>query len=273
MSSVLITGASGFIGRALAASMAGAHDVICMSRQDPGLDLEWVRGESGTFEDLRQLEQRKIDTVIHLAAVTGGCLERDGMMVNVEGSRCLMRYLIDQGCRKFVMASSIAVVGMQSVQFRPLQVPIPDQHPCLDRDGYGLSKYLMEEVTRYHQRQNPQIDVCSLRLASIVPDQNPPPKLTVGPPRPWGLGGLTVMTLSNAVRAFSLAAEAPVEPGIRIMNATSPRAWAADPVADILRQWWGSDVDLSHFSQTGHELDAVYDVKRIRTELGFVADC
>ncbi|HIG18067.1 MAG TPA: NAD(P)-dependent oxidoreductase, partial [Candidatus Handelsmanbacteria bacterium] len=54
MSSVLITGASGFIGRALAASMAGAHDVICMSRQDPGLDLEWIRGESGTFEDLRQ---------------------------------------------------------------------------------------------------------------------------------------------------------------------------------------------------------------------------
>ena len=187
MSNILITGASGFIGNALAASMAATHNVICMSRRDPGLGLEWIRGEFGTFEDLRALDQHQIDVVIHLGAVTGGCLERDGMMVNVEGSRCLMRYLIDQGCHKFVMASSIAVVGIESVTFRPLQVPIPDEHPCLDRDGYGLSKYLMEEVTRYHRRQNPQIDVCNLRLAAIAPDDNPPPKLTVGPLRPWWL--------------------------------------------------------------------------------------
>ncbi|MBT3344937.1 MAG: NAD(P)-dependent oxidoreductase [Gemmatimonadetes bacterium] len=273
MSSVLITGASGFIGQALAASMAQAHDVLCMSRKDPGLDLEWIGGDFGSFEDLRQLDDRDVNAVIHLGAVTGGCTEHDGIMVNVEGSRCLMRYLIDRGCQKFVMASSIAVVGMQSMQFRPLQVPVPDEHPCLDRDGYGLSKALMEEITRYHQRQNPQIDVCNLRLAAIVPDENPPPKQTVGPPRPWGLGGLAMMTRSNAVRAFTLAAEAPLKPGVRVMNATSPRAWAEDPVADILRNWWGDDVDLSHFSQAGHEYDAVYEVSRIRTELGFVADC
>ena len=91
--------------------------------------------------------------------------------MNVEGTRCLMRYAIDRGCRKFVMASSIAVVGMQNVNFRPLQVPIHDEHPCLDRDGYGWSKFMMEEVTKYYSRQNQGIDVTCLRLSSVSPDE------------------------------------------------------------------------------------------------------
>ena len=119
MSAVLITGASGFIGRALAASMAQGHEVVCMSRRDPELGLPWVQGEFGSFEDLARLDDRSIDTVVHLASVTGGCSERDGILVNVEGTRCLMRYLIDRGCRKFVMASSIAAVGFQSPAIPP----------------------------------------------------------------------------------------------------------------------------------------------------------
>jgi nucleoside-diphosphate-sugar epimerase len=45
MSTILITGASGFIGKALASSLADKHDAICMSRKDPGLGLPYIRGE------------------------------------------------------------------------------------------------------------------------------------------------------------------------------------------------------------------------------------
>lgn len=272
MSTILVTGASGFIGKALAASLAEKHDVVCMSRRNPGLDLPYVRGNFGAFEDLRQLDAYAIDVVVHLAAVTGGCLERDGILVNVEGTRCLMRYLMDRGCRKFVMASSIAAVGMQSVKFRPLSVPIPDEHPCLDRDGYGVSKFLMEEITKYYGRQNDALGVINLRLSSVAPDDGMPAPRKVSPLGQWALGSITLMALSDAVRAFSLAAEAPYQPGVRIMNAAAPKAWVADPVADILRNWWGDDVDLSHFEQPGHEFDSVYDVSRIEEELGFVAE-
>lgn len=271
MSTVLITGASGFIGRALAPAIAAHHQVLCMSRRDPGLDLPWIRGDFGAFEDLRQLDGYAIDGVVHLAAVTGGCLEREGMLVNVEGTRCLMRYLMDRGCRKFVMASSIAAVGMQSVHFRPLQVPIPDEHPCLDRDGYGFSKYLMEEVTKYYQRQNQAIDVINLRLSVVLADDRLPPPRGIEPLRPWALGSITIMALSDAVRAFIMALEAPYKPGVRIMNAAGPRAWVAVPVAQLLRHWWGEDVDLSYFEDPDHAYDAVYDVRRIERELGFVA--
>lgn len=272
MSTILVTGASGFIGKALAASLAAKHNVVCISRSNPGLDLPTIRGNFDAFEDLRQLDEYQFDAVVHLAAVTGGCLERDGILVNVEGTRCLMRYLMDRGCRKFVMASSIAAVGFQNVKFRPLCVPIPDEHPCLDRDGYGLSKFLMEEITKYYQRQNDALDVINLRLSSVSPDDRLPPPRKVGPLGPWALGSITVMALSDAVRAFSLAAEAPYRPGVRIMNATGPKAWVADPVADVLRAWWGDDVDVSHFEQPGHDYDSVFDVRRIEETLGFVAE-
>lgn len=271
MSTVLITGASGFIGQALVTSMSGRHEVFCMSRKNPGVDLPWIRGDFGSFEDLRQLDRKPIDVVVHLAAVTGGCLERDGILVNVEGTRCLMRYLMDRGCRKFVMASSIAAVGFQSRQFRPLRIPIPDEHPCLDRDGYGFSKYLMEEVTKYCHRQNKMIDVINLRLSSVSPDENMPPPKGVGPLGEWALGGVTVMARSDAIRAFTMAAEAPQKPGVRTMNAAGPKAWVAVPVVEILRNWWDNEVDLSHFEQPGHEYDSVYDVRLVSQELGFVA--
>jgi nucleoside-diphosphate-sugar epimerase len=273
MSGILITGASGFIGRGLARSMAANHDVVCLSRHKPrDVDASFVRGKFDTFEDLLKLDPYDIDVLVHLAAVTGGCLESDCVQINVEGTRRLMRYLIDRGCRKFVMASSIAVVGFQSTKFRPLRLPIPDEHPCLDRDGYGLSKYLMEEITRYHQRQNEDIDVIDLRLSSVLPDDQMPEPRSTFPLRQWALGGITLMPRSDAVRAFTLAAEAPHKPGVRIMNTTCPKAWVAAPVADILRNWWGSEVDVSYYEQPGHEYDSVYDVSRIKAELGFVAE-
>jgi len=271
MSTILLTGATGFIGNALAKALATRHQLICIGRNRAAVDAPWIRGDFGSFEALRGLDTYQIDAVIHLAAVTGGCLESDGMSVNVEGTRCLMRYLIDAGCKKFVNASSIAVLGAQDPGFRPLQLPIADEHPCLDRDGYGFSKYMMEELTRYYARQNPQLDIINLRLAAIVPDENPPAPEGSHPPGPGAGCGLTRMTRSEAVRAFAMAAESPYQPGLRIMNAAPRRAWASVPTADILRHWWGDAVDLSYYDRPENRFAGVYEVSRIEKELGFVA--
>jgi UDP-glucose 4-epimerase len=273
-----VTGASGLIGTALTESLSKNHNVIAMSRHRPDVDVPWVRGDFASFEDLLSLGDRvaNVDVVVHLGAVTGGCKEADCLSVNVIGTRNLMRFFIDAGCRKFVAASSIAAVGMQRTDFRPLSLPMPDTHPCLDKDGYGFSKFMMEEITKYLGRQNPYIDVIDLRLASVAPDDGRPPKIGVdtvpeGSPPQWGAGRLTVMALSDAVRAFSVAAEAPYRAGHRILNATAPWAWTRDPVADVLQCWWGDEVDLSHYRRQGHEYDSLYDVSAIEQELGFRA--
>ncbi len=275
MSTILLTGASGFVGKALLAELSPRHHMITLTRSglSGGENQTHYRGDFANFEDLRQLDTHQIDGVVHLAAVTGGCLEREGILVNVEGTRCLMRYLIDRGCKKFVNASSIAAVGFQHVKFRPEQLPIPDGHPCLDRDGYGVSKYLMEEITRYLCLQNPEIDVINLRLASIYPDEAPGEKVKPGPLLEWSLGHLTQMCRSKAVEAFARAVESPHKPGLRILNAVSRNSWTAGPVADVLRAWWGKDYDLGRFTEAAENGNpSVYDSTAIERELGFVAE-
>lgn len=272
MSKILVTGASGFIGSSLSASLAADHEVIGMSRSAvdiPG--VTYVRGDFGSFEDLKTLDKWNIDAVVHLAAELVGP-EREFMMANGEGSRCLMHYLIDRGCRKFVMASSIAAVGCQSIEFRPDLLPIPDEHPCYDLHGYGFSKYIMEEITKYYWRQNQDIDVINLRLSSVVQNDVPTPKPEgIRPILEWTLGFITIMLLSDAIRAFSLAVLAPHKPGVRILNTAAERSWATAPTADILENWWGDDVDLSYFRKPGNEFLGAYTVGRIKDELDFTA--
>ncbi|NCO42591.1 MAG: hypothetical protein COY42_02005 [Armatimonadetes bacterium CG_4_10_14_0_8_um_filter_66_14] len=270
----LITGTSGFIGRALADAMSCRHKVVCLSRKPAEAGgATTVVGDFSVADELTKLDPYDADVVIHLAAVTGGCSEEDGLRVNVCGTHHLLRYWIDRGCRKFVLASSIAATGFQSVKFRPLQLPMPDEHPCLDRDGYGVSKYLMEEVARYLCLQNDALDILNLRLASILPDDGVPTPREPGPVTPWALGSISLMYLSDAVRCFALAAEAPPKPGVRIMNAVGAQACVAGTVPELLRAWYGDDadkIDLSHYQQPGHERDPVFDITRIREELGFV---
>jgi hypothetical protein len=85
------------------------------------------------------------------------------------------------------------------------------------------------------------------------------------------LGGITIMALSDVVRALTLAVEAPMHPGVRILNATGPKAWVSVPVAELLHHWWGEDVDYSYYNQPGQAYDSVFDVNRIQAELGFAA--
>ena len=271
MGHILLTGASGFVGGALLKDLVRRHSVVCIGRRKPELDAPFVKGLFNSPDDLKRLDAYEIDAVVHLAAVTGGCGEREAMLVNVEGTRCLMRYLIDRGVEKFVTASSIAAVGMQSPRFRPLSIPIPDEHPCLDRHAYGFSKYMMEEVTRYLARQNEQIDVINLRLASIRPDDAPRRPYVTGPPPEWTFGHIAVMYLSDCVRALQLAVESRHKPGVRIMNAVGPKACVAASVPDVIRTWYPDWlIDLSHYERPGHERDPVFTIRRIEQEIGFV---
>ena len=272
MSTILVTGASGFLGSALSAALAADHEVIAMSRSTVAIPgVTYIKGEFWSFEALRQLDKWDFDAVVHLAAELRGP-ERDFVMVNGEGSRCLMRYLIDRGCRKFVMASSIAAIGCQNVQFRPDVLPIPDEHPCYDLHGYGFSKFIMEEITKYYWRQNREIDVINIRLCSVIPGAAPTRQPEgLRPILQWTVGHVTCMLLSDAIRAFSLAVLSPLKPGVRILNTAAERIWATVPTADFLENWWGNGVDLSYFRRPGNEFHGVYSVDRIRQELDFTA--
>ena len=131
MPTILITGASGFIGKALAKALDGQADLVLLSRNKPDAPGTWIKGAFELFEDLRQLDRFKIGTAVHLAAVTGGCSEEDGFAVNVQGTRRLLRYLADRGTRKIVLASSIAATGVltgNEPRFVPLHTVVDEPY-------------------------------------------------------------------------------------------------------------------------------------------------
>ena len=136
---ILLTGAGGFLGRGFLESLSPeqAARCLCLTRKNsPELEKSCGKIIEGFFGDpasLRLLDPYSISAVVHLAAVTGGCSEADAAAINVEGTRVLMRYLIDRGTKRFVLASSIAATGIQRPDFRPLSLPITEEHPCLDR--------------------------------------------------------------------------------------------------------------------------------------------
>ena len=141
--------------------------------------------------------------------------------------------------------------------------------------GYGFSKYLMEEVSRYLARQNEDLDFINIRLASIAPDDRELTPRKAGPVGQWSMGSISYMYLSDTVRCLTLAAEAPHKPGVRILNAVGTQACAEDTVPEIIRGWYGTDadqIDLSHYTRPGHERDPVYEIHRIEEELGFVPE-
>ena len=81
------------------------------------------------------------------------------------------------------------------------------------------------------------------------------------------------MFLSDTVRCLIAAIEASPSPGVRILNAVGSQSCTAVPVPDLMRSWYGNEadgLDFSYYERTGREKDPVYDISRIREELGFV---
>src|SRR5688572_20415032 len=272
MSTILITGASGFIGSRLVAALSPKSTVLAMSRKKPDVECTWIKGEFESFEDLRGLDAHKIDAVVHLAAVTGGCPEEAGLAVNVQGTRRLIRYLLDRGTRKFVLASSIAAVGTLDNRFLPVRLPMPDDHPCLAYDAYGLSKYLMEEETRYFARNVPDADFVVFRIGAVVPEDWSPSPVTVKSPPSWSpptmFSYVNVRDVIDGIKAALASKKA----GLRQLNLVGPTSATDDPVTAVLRasfdKRWGS-YDLSHYERPGHEYDPLFSIENLEKELGF----
>jgi UDP-glucose 4-epimerase len=231
-----------------------------------------VRGAFHSFEDLRALDDHDFDVAVHLAGVLGGCREAEAMRVNVEGSRRLMRYLVDRGCRKFALASSIAAIGIRSTAFRPHELPVTVDHPILARSPYCVSKHLMEELSRYFSRSHDDLDVTNLRLGSLFSPEDPPEPTEPGELEEWAFSVVGWIGIPDAVQAFMRAVEADHEPGERVFNVVGPDSGTTVPVPELMESWYPDhieDLNLSHYERPGYEYAPVFAMDRTKEKLGF----
>jgi UDP-glucose 4-epimerase len=113
---ILLTGATGFIGRHLLPELAGDHEVFAVAKGEPpaGSSAEWIRGDlSGTLD--RSTLPKAVDAVIHLAQSKRYRDFPDGaadvFAVNVRSTFDLLEYARAAGASRFLYASTGGVYG------------------------------------------------------------------------------------------------------------------------------------------------------------------
>jgi nucleoside-diphosphate-sugar epimerase len=119
----LITGSSGFVGRALLARLATFNQRPPLLRllerrpTEPPAVFQSCAGDLGDPQSLRRACEG-IDTVIHLAGIAhvGSAASAEARAINLDGSLSLLRMAIDTGVKRFVFLSS-TLSSDQSIQY------------------------------------------------------------------------------------------------------------------------------------------------------------
>jgi nucleoside-diphosphate-sugar epimerase len=132
---IAVTGASGFVGKALVARLGEAgHEVVPLSRGD-GID----------YEDLAVMMKRfaGTDAVVHLAARAHRGGDDEAFAANVRAARVAAQAARDASVRRFVLVSSIGVNGnaTHGTPFTEDDVPAP-------AEAYARSKLRSEIEVR-----------------------------------------------------------------------------------------------------------------------------
>jgi nucleoside-diphosphate-sugar epimerase len=109
---VLVTGASGFVGRMVCAELRSRDHMVAALVRRPGSEPAGSRAIEGDITEpkslLRAVDQSTPDAVIHLAAEIA--TQRDPAKieaVNVEGTRNLVKCCVDAGVERFVFCSTV----------------------------------------------------------------------------------------------------------------------------------------------------------------------
>jgi nucleoside-diphosphate-sugar epimerase len=149
---VLITGANGFVGRALVARLDDKPDctAVCAVRDPKGLaavPVKVVQIPDLTANTDWSAALSGVEVVVHTAARVHVMNEQSAdplaefRRVNVEGTLALARQAATAGVRRFVFLSSIKVNGEATEPGKPFTA---DQPPA-PVDPYGISKLEAEQ--------------------------------------------------------------------------------------------------------------------------------
>ncbi|MCO5160195.1 MAG: NAD(P)-dependent oxidoreductase [Mesorhizobium sp.] len=175
MNPILVTGAGGFVGRAIVEALLRRGDVViafeagdctwleARAESEPGLAV--VHGDicdAGLVDGL--FDRQRPHAVIHCAAVVGVLASlkspRELFRVNIEGSINLFEAMARAGTQRMIHISSEEIYGAFEAD------RIDENHPLRPLHGYGISKAAVEHLGRSY-RATHGLDCINVRTSWV----------------------------------------------------------------------------------------------------------
>ena len=171
---VLITGAAGTLGRAVAPLLAAAgHEPVLFDVVPLETAFEFVQGDVRNMDDTRRAVSGA-EAVIHAAAIHGIHLRdhtpSEFYDLNLTGTFNVWEAAVAAGVKALVFSSTMGVYGESRAPSADDAVVVLDEDvPLLPTDVYGYTKVAGEEMCRYYLRRH-GIPSVALRFGMFVPE-------------------------------------------------------------------------------------------------------
>jgi nucleoside-diphosphate-sugar epimerase len=270
---LLVTGAAGRLGREVVAHMTSrgwsvrAHDRVPI---DPDLAGEVVSGDLTDPRDASALVDG-MDGVVHAAAIPSpmSAPEHEIFTGNVQSAYHVLDAAGRGGVPRIVYISSLSALGLAWSRFdvSPQEVPVPETHPYVGEDVYGLSKYLPERIAETVARRWDST-VVSLRFPFLGTGDRLTAHLGrvhTDPGRDrkalWGW-----LDTRDAARAVEAALTRPLT-GHHVINVVAPDTSALEPTAELMCRYHPA----TPLTEALAGFATPFSTRRSRELLGFTA--
>jgi UDP-glucose 4-epimerase len=175
MSSVLVTGASGYLGTVVVKHLAaqGTRTVVGLDvRPTPGAlpaGVLFVEADVRSADFATLFREHDVDTVVHLASIVerpAGMSAATAREIDVGGTRRILAACVAAGVEQLVVTSSGAAYGYHA------DTPGWIEEDCPLRGSapfeYALNKRLAEEELARWRRQHPQLKQLVFRPGTVL---------------------------------------------------------------------------------------------------------